>query len=286
LTGAAVLQLSAYSPSPGDLKEEVNMPRTSNWTVLLFVLIFAPALASAQIDFDKNGYYVAMGDSVAAGEGAMPVTSGYAYELYDHGIFGLKQETDFANTAVRGARSWDLRDHQVPQVLCAEPAQRPTVVTITAGANDFLRSDPDIVGIAARVAEAINLLLNNDSGLVGAPVLDPVTSVPCRSLSNVTILVSNYYSIPHPVPFVFDQLDAALRGFDQALRFWLQFIPVPAGSSVAVVDLYSASLGRQGLVTIERRLGFEGPFDFDIHPTNRGHSFIAKEFEAVWISLQ
>ncbi len=84
---------------------------------------------------------------------------------------------------------------------------------------------------------------------------------------------------------VFEQLDAALMGFDQALRFWLQFVPVPAGSNVAIVDLYSASLGRQGLTLIERRLGFEGPFDFEIHPTNLGHSFIAKEFKMVWSSL-
>jgi hypothetical protein len=249
-------------------------------------LLIAPALASAQINFPKTGYYVAMGDSVAAGEGAMPVTNGYTYQLYDQATFGLKQQIDFANVAVRGARSWELRDHQVAQVLCAEPAQRPTVVTITAGANDFLRNDFDISGIAARVAGAITLLLNNDNGLVASPVLDPVTSLPCRALANVTILVSNYYSIPHPVPLVFAQLDAALRGFDQALRYWLQFTPVPAGSRVAIVDLYSASLGRQGLVTIERRLGLQGPFNFDIHPTNLGHAFIAQEFEAVWRGLQ
>jgi hypothetical protein len=250
-----------------------------------WLVIFPPALASAQINFPKTGYYVAMGDSVAAGEGAMPVTTGYAYRLYDQGTFGLKQQTDFANVAVRGARSWELRDHQVAQVLCAEPAQRPTVVTITAGANDFLRNDFNIPGIAARVVDAINLLLNNDNGLVAAPVLDPVTSLPCRALANVTILVSNYYGIPHPVPAVFAQLDAALRGFDQALRFWLQFTPVPQGSRVALVDLYSASSGRHGLVTIERRLGFQGPLAFDIHPTNLGHAFIAREFEAVWNSL-
>lgn len=261
------------------------MPRTVTFAVLLVAIVFAPALASAQINFKKNGYYVAMGDSVAAGEGALPVTNGYAYQLYDHGVFGPKQEMDFANVAVRGGRSWDLLDHQVPQVLCAEPAQRPTVVTITVGANDFLRNDTNIVGIAQRVAEAITRLLNNDNGFVSSPVLDPVTSLPCRALANVTILVSNYYSIPHPVPFVFGQLDAALSGFDQALRFWLQFTPVPTGSRVAIVDLYSASLGRNGLTLIERRLGFQGPFDFEIHPTNLGHSFIAKEFETVWSSL-
>jgi hypothetical protein len=81
---------------------------------------------------------------------------------------------------------------------------------------------------------------------------------------NATILVSNYCSIPHQVPAVFAQLDALLRGFDQALRFWLSQIAVPTGSRLAIVDLYTPSLGRQGLVTVERRLGFTGwgPFDF------------------------
>ena len=91
--------------------------------------------------------------------------------------------------------------------------------------------------------------------------------------------------MPHPVPVVFDQLDAALRGFDQALRYWLQFVSVPPGSRVAIVDLYSASLGRQGLVTIERHLGYEAVLDFNIHPTNLGHAFIAAEFERVWNGL-
>ena len=63
-------------------------------------------------------------------------------------------------------------------------------------------------------------------------------------------------------------LDAALQGFDQALRFWLQFVAVPAGSRVEVVDLYTPSFGQRGLMTIERRGGIDGPFDFDVHPTN------------------
>lgn len=255
-----------------------------NFTLFFLGFFLAPALAFAQINFAKNGYYVGMGDSVAAGEGALPVTNGYVYRLYDQGEFGRRQEIDFANIAIRGGRSWDLRDHQVAQVLCAEPAQRPTVVTITAGANDLLRGDLDISGIARRVAQAIDLLLNNNGVLsIGGPsILDPGTGQPCRALQNVTILVSNYYSVPHPVPAVFAQLEAALQGFDQALRFWASAIVVPAGSRVAFVDLYSPSVGRQGLVTIQRRLGYSGPFDFDIHPTNLGHAFIAGEFKKVW----
>lgn len=255
-------------------------------TAIALCAMLVPAVASAQINFEKRGYYVGMGDSVAAGEGAMPVTHGYVYQLYDKGAFGSKQETDFANVAVRGGRSWELRDHQVAAVLCSAPAQRPTVVTITAGANDFLRGDRNIFGIAMRVVDSINVLLNNGTALVSSPILDPVTNAPCPPLTNVTILVSNYYHIPVPVPAVDLQFDAALRGFDQSMRYLLQFVQTPAGTKVGYVDLYAASEGREGLLLIQRRLGFTGPFDFDIHPTNLGHTFIAAEFEKVFKALQ
>ncbi len=115
------------------------MNRKQSFTASLLALVLTPGLAFAQVNFPKDSYYVGMGDSVAAGEGALPVTKGYVYRLYDEGVFGKKQEMDFANIGVRGGRSWDLRDHQAAQVLCAEPEQRPTVVTITAGRTTFSR---------------------------------------------------------------------------------------------------------------------------------------------------
>ena len=260
------------------------MSRAFRLAVILAVVLL-PSVGWPQIDFPKTGYHAAMGDSVAAGEGAMPVTHGYAYQLYDQGVFGQKQAMDFSNLAVRGGRSWDLLDHQVPQLLCATP--RPTVVTITAGANDFLRNDQDIPAIASRVVEAITILLHNGTPpLVPVPVRDPRTGEVCPPLTNVTILVSNYYSIPHPVPLIAAELDMVLRGFDQALSQGLPLVPVPAGSRVEKVDLYTPSRGRQGLVLIERRLGFEGPLNFDVHPTNIGHTFIAQQFREKWLSLQ
>jgi hypothetical protein len=249
-----------------------------------FLVILFPPLVSAQISFPEEGHYVGMGDSVAAGTGALPATNGYVYRLYRQGVFGRTNEIEFANAAVRAARSWDVLNHQVPQVLCSEPATRPTVVTFTAGANDFFRGDTDVVAIAGRVAEAVNVLLNNPA--VAAPVTDPFSGAVCRPLEDVTILVSNYYSIPHPDPVIASQLDALLQGFDQALRFWLAQVPVPQGSSVAIVDLYTPSLDRRGLVLLERRLGMQSPFDFNTHPTNLGHAFIAQQFKQVWNELQ
>ena len=249
--------------------------------VLTAACILVPAAASAQVNFQKSGYYVALGDSVAAGEGAMPVsTSGYAYQLYERGAFGTKQEMDFANIAIRGGRSWDLLNSQVPQVLCAEPAQRPTVITITAGANDFLRGDGNVVAIASRVVLAVNQLLNNDNGYA-APVLDPFTRQACRRLQNVTILVSNYYRIPHPDPTLAAQFDAAVRGFDQVLRMGLAGLHVPAGSRVGVVDLYTPSLRHEVNFVLTKGSG-----GLDIHPTNLGHTLIAGAFQDAWLRLQ
>ena len=250
------------------------------------IVALAPTAANAQINFQKTGYYAAMGDSVAAGEGAVPVTTGYAYRLYDQGVFGSKQATDFTNLAVRGARTWEFRDHQVAQLLCATPAQRPTVVTITVGGNDFLRGDTNIPAIAMRVGEGINRLLNNGTGFVADTVLDPTNGLACPALSNVTILVSNYLSVPHPEPFWNAVLGQALGGFDQALRAVLPMIPVPAGSRVVLVDVYNPSIGREGLGLIQRRLGYTSGFDFDFHPTNAGHAFIAAQFAAAWQGLQ
>jgi hypothetical protein len=213
--------------------------------------LLTPAVASAQISFPKSEYYAAMGDSVAAGTGALPVTHGYVYQLYDRGVFGQKQDVTFANLAVRGGRTWELRDHQVPQLLCTTPALRPTVITITAGANDFLNGDTNIAGIAFRVAQAVDLLLHNGTSALAPPVLDPATGRPCAPLSNVTILVSNYYRLPVPVPPVEAQLDQALAGFDLALRSTLALVAVPAGSKLGYVDLYGASEGRNGLVLVE-----------------------------------
>jgi hypothetical protein len=44
--------------------------------------------------------------------------------------------------------------------------------------------------------------------------------------------------------------------------------------------------GRRGLLLIEKRNGFVGRFDLEIHPTNAGHTVIAGDFERVWNSLQ
>ena len=57
-----------------------------------------------------------------------------------------------------------------------------------------------------------------------------------------------------------------------------QIIAGVAGSyGVPVADVYSAFLGKKGLLLIERH----GASSFEVHPTNAGHRVIAQEFQAV-----
>ncbi len=256
----------------------------------LLAALLMPAIANAQINFPKNGYYVAIGDSISAGEGAMPVTQGAVYRLYDQGVFGAKQNLDFSNIAIRAARTYEVLNYQVPEAICLTGFQ-PSVVTITVGANDFLREieqgrfPPDIAAIAMRSADIVNRLLN------GASYVDPQTgqAMRCPGLPNVTVLIANNYSLPVPDPTLSVLLDLAASGYAQYLRVFLSStVPVPAGSHVGIVDLYTAFKDRKGLLLIQKKNGITGPgpLDVEVHPTNAGHTVIAQEFARAWAALQ
>ena len=134
------------------------------WLAMLLAALFIPALSHGQVNVPKNGYYLGLGDSISAGEGALPVTYGFVYRLYDHAVFGSTQETEFSNIAIRAAQTRHVLEHQVPQAICITGFQ-PNVVTITIGANDFFAAVPNvdvnvIASIAFRTAEIVNRLLN------------------------------------------------------------------------------------------------------------------------------
>ena len=88
---------------------------------LTFTASLVPLQAFAQINFEKSGYYLSLGDSVAAGEGALPVTHGFVYQLYDRGVFGRTQVIDFSNVAIKGATADEVQALQVPEALCIQP---------------------------------------------------------------------------------------------------------------------------------------------------------------------
>jgi lysophospholipase L1-like esterase len=262
------------------------------------LLIASPV--SAQINFPKEGYYLSLGDSIAAGEGALPVTHGFVYQLYDRGVFGRTQDMDFSNIAVKGITATEVQQLQVYQALCILPPRilkAPTVITLTAGANDFflyLGTTPleDITPVAA--AAVARTIADKVGGIVRSLVFGaPGLTAPCAEtgLPDIRVMVFNYYSFDHPDPAINYLLNTALQAFSAQLQFRISQIQEDIQSEgktarVGFVDTYSAMLGKEGLLLIDRRFGFNGPLDFEIHPTNAGHTVIAREFERVWNTIR
>jgi lysophospholipase L1-like esterase len=267
---------------------------------VLAVWLVSPSHLSAQINFPKDVYYLSLGDSVPAGEGALPVTHGFVYQLYDRGVFGAIQRLDFGNIAIKGATSDEVLQLQVPQALCIQPPRiglAPSVVTLVAGANDFfvylathgVPQDPVAVIPAVADAIAANVEIIVRALVFGMPGLPP----PCahNGIPGVRVLVANYYSFDHPVPQVDFILDLALETFRDSLAARVAAIQSDialAGKTARVgyVDTSAAMQGRPGLLLINRRFGFTGPFEFEIHPSNAGHTAIAREFEQVWNTMR
>jgi len=252
-------------------------------TLLLFSLFVSP-LSYGQVNV-PNSYYLGLGDSISAGEGALPATDGFVYQLYKQEVFGSKQDTDFSNIAIRAAQTYHVLEHQVPQAICITGFQ-PNVITITVGANDFFAAAPNvdvnvIASIALRTAEIVNRLLN---GFIYPDATSPGKTQACPGLPKVTILVANNYAIPHPDPAIALALNNFAVAYDQFLRAALSNLAVPAGSRIAVVDLYSAFKGLKGLLLIRNHGGSTGPgpFDIEVHPNNVGHLVIAREFQRAW----
>jgi len=216
--------------------------------VLALLITSAPVMAgSLPWQFENHTRYMALGDSLAAGYGALPATQGYVYRLYRDEVFDKIPHTLFSNAGVPGVTSKHVLDHQVPQAI---QAFRPSVITITVGGNDLLRilkgENPNLV---------LSEFQTNFAQILGALR---------TALPNTRIYVSNLYTIPQIV------------GADQIVPVFNQIVAGVAGMyNVPVADVYSAFLGRRGLLLIER----QGAASDEVHPTNAGYEVMAEAFE-------
>ncbi len=218
--------------------------------VVALVISVLPFSAQAELpwQFDGHTRYMALGDSIAAGYGALPATQGYVYLLYQEGAFDAVPNTLFCNAAVPGATSKDVLDHQVAQVALFHPG----VITLTVGGNDLLAimegADPaQVLGTFALNLQQILYTLKT-------------------TLPNAKIYISNQYSVPE------------IAGSDQIVPIFNGIVSqIAQAFGVTVADVYSAFDGRKGLLLIERH---DAAPD-QVHPTNAGYRAIADAFEAV-----
>lgn len=216
-------------------------------------LLLVSSFADAEVPwtFSNNTRYLAMGDSLAAGFGAIPVTNGYAYLLYQGGTFDRMTNTIFANAAVPGATSTDVYDFQVPQAV---NIFKPDVVTISVGGNDLLQ-----------------ILKGVDPGTVLANLQTNLSQILGKlrlGLPAARIIIGNQYDIPE------------ITAGTGAAQFIEQFNAIIAGvaqvAAARVADVFGAFKGRHGLLLVERH----GASEFEVHPTNAGYRVMANAFAA------
>jgi len=226
--------------------------------VVLGVSLFFPLAVSAEVpwQFADNTRYMAMGDSLAAGYGAVPATQGYAYLLYKEGVFDKIPNTLLSNVGLIGATSADVLNYQVPLAI---DVYRPTVITLTVGGNDLARilgGVPRDMVLNAFEDNLREILAQLQAGLLPEP-----------GEPEVKIYINNLYDIPE----IFGATDAVsefnILVFDVAAEF----------DNVHVADVFSAFEGRKGLRLIQRN----GADQFEVHPSNAGHRAMAKAFKAV-----
>lgn len=215
--------------------------------------------------------FMALGDSIAAGYKAMPVTNGYAYLLYQDGAFDQIPHTLFCNAAVPGATSGDVLRHQVPQAIipASDGGFNPGYVTLTVGGNDllsilkFIATHQDQAEILQFATSVITQYGQN----LGATLYQLRTTLP-----NAKIFVANQYTIPE-IQAIVPLTGPAIAAFNAVVQQVVGQFP----SNVYLVDIYGAFLGRDNLLLVERH----GASPFETHLTSVGHRVMEQTFANV-----
>jgi lysophospholipase L1-like esterase len=239
--------------------------------VLVAALVAAPVFAqSPQQLADDATRYMAMGDSLAAGFKAQPVTQGYAFRLYQTGVFDRMPHTLFNDIGVVGATSEDVLRHEVPLALipAARGGFQAQYITLNVGGNDIaaLRAlaasnpPPDVLGGA--VAAAVVAYRGNLQA-----ILQQLTS----QLPDVKIFVANQYTVPE-IEALFPGAPDIVALFNAQTAAAVAEVP-----NAYLVDVHEAFLDRNGLLLIERR----GASPLEVHLTNAGHRAMADAFAEV-----
>jgi lysophospholipase L1-like esterase len=239
--------------------------------VLAAALVAAPLSAqSPQQLADDATRYMAMGDSLAAGFKAQPATQGYAFLLYQTGVFDRMPHTLFNDIGVVGATSDDVLSHQVPLALipAARGGFQPHYITLSVGGNDIaaLRalafSNPPPGVLEGAIAAALLAYRGN---------LDAILEQLTSQLPDVKIFVANQYTVPE-IEALFPGAPDIVALFNAQTAAAVAEVP-----NAYLVDVHEAFLDRNGLLLIERR----GASPLEVHLTNAGHRVMADAFAEV-----
>ena len=217
--------------------------------ILLFTLIIFltnSVVFSAELpwQFNQHTRFMVMGDSLGSGYGALPQTKGYAYQLYQSGRIAQLTKTLFCNASVIGVTSAEVLKNQIPQAYIF----RPDVVTLTVGGNDLAK-----ILEGANPEAVLFEFQNNLASILYHLVIE----------LGATVYIANLYVIDN------------IPGAEMIIPVFNQIVDgVAANYGISVADIYSHFLDKQGLLLIDR----QGASSLEVHPTNSGHTVIAKTF--------
>lgn len=234
----------------------MNFQRMGRMAVVLGFAAFAvsapPVVAEQPWTLSDNVRYASMGDSFAAGKGAIPVTQGFSYLLYREGVFGPIPNVTFAQVAVPGSVSKDVMNWQLPAVI---KSFKPTVVTVMVGGNDLGKI---LVGVDP--AKVIDDFGNNIHTIM-CTLRDDLTPSPL-------VIVANQPDFPW-----LTEANPMVRVYIQQFNDRLALEAAACGARVA--DVFTEFDGRTGLFLHERN----GAASNEPHPTNAGYRAIADAFK-------
>lgn len=248
----------------------------------LTVALAAPVAANTA---PADTLYIALGDSLATGQGAsVPDRTGYVPRLAGYFQGAAHGDADkLINLAVGGTTTGQLLAGQVQEAiaLIADPDTDTRVITISVGGNDLL----DLINSP----DDLCLILGPDSptcqGLLAAAMLGVAHNMPLILGSLQTALASDpggakiFVLLPynafagsgHPFESLIDQVErGAIPGVNCG-DFGLDDILGCTASSMGaiVVDAYPLFQGR----VFELTHIADG---FDVHPNDEGYEVITK----------
>lgn len=241
--------------------------------VAVTTLAASPSWAQSPQQFAPDATrYMALGDSIAAGYKAMPVTNGYAFRLYQDGVFDALPHTLFVNAAVPGATSRDVLMYQVPQAVIPFQSNgfNPGFVTLTVGGDDLV-SVVDFAIANQNDPNAVLAFAQQQIAVFGQNLAGILTGLR-TGLPAAKIFVSNQYTIPE-VQALLPITDTVVDSLNAAIAQVVAQFP----TNVYLVDVHTAFLGRDNLIEDER----PNVSVVEVHPTNAGQRVIEQAFAAV-----
>lgn len=269
---------------------------TMAMSVLLAVATIGFAPISAQAATTGPGYLVALGDSVAAGDGLTP-TSGHANdevcrrsnEAYSTGV-AADHGLTAVNLACSGGRVWDgvLTDQEMAtgdvtaQRKQLRPYVRPAAITMTVGANDVFWSQ--WLRYCAATACGSERDLESFEGLsanMGAQLWTALFWLQSRQADRT--FVTGYYDV-----FAGTTECAATSGIDAQEAAWLSNRLADLNNRIQATTAYFGGItfvpvdfGDRGVCSSNSLVQSQSdPAPF--HPTREGQQVIRDAVNAKW----